>query len=530
MLDFLIKNATIIDGTGSAGYPVDIGIQGDRIVAIGGLSQAEAGEIISAQGMVVAPGFIDMHSHADFSLPISPTANSKIHQGVTFELVGNCGISPAPIDDQSRQSAMANSILDGPGMDWAWDTFNSYLDRLRTTGISVNVGALVGHGTIRSLVMGEGDGLPNENQIDKMKNEVRLAMQAGAFGLSTGLIYPPNVYSSTDEIVALARCAADEGGIYASHIRGEADTVLKAVDEAIEIGKRANIPVEISHLKAKFHPNWHKMSIILEKIEKARAVGLDVTADMYPYTALNTSLSALLPPWVHVGGKNAMLHRLQNEIDRARIRQDLSAVAVQDQPGYWERTFISACPKQADFEGRHLQDLAAEIGVSPETAVMDILIEVESNVEMIQFLMSDENLELGLRSPNVMIGSDGEGRSAEGPLAVGKPHPRNYGTFPRVLGHYVREKKLFSLEEAVYKMTGLPAEKLHLHQRGLLKPGFFADVVIFDPETVADRATFIQPHQYPAGIPTVFVNGKVVIREGKHTQARPGRCLKKPTG
>jgi N-acyl-D-amino-acid deacylase len=410
-------------------------------------------------------------------------------------------------------------------MDWEWNTFKSYLDRLSTTGTSVNVGVLVGHGTIRSLVMGEGDERPTNSQLDRMKNEVRLEMQAGAFGLSTGLIYAPNVYAGTDEIAALARCAAEAGGIYTSHIRGEADTVLEAVDEAIEIGKRADIPVEISHLKAEFHPNWPKMSIILEKIEKARLAGLDVTADMYPYTACNTSLSALLPPWVHVGGKNALLHRLRNEMDRARLRQDLSAVAVHDQPGYWERTFISSCPQRPDFDGRHLQDLAAELGLSPENAVMDILIEVASTVEMIQFLMSDENVEMGLRSPNVMIGSDAEGRSAEGPLSVGKPHPRNYGTFPRVLGHYAREKKLFSLEEAVYKMIGLPAKKLHLHQRGLLKPGFFADVVIFDPETVIDRATFTEPHQYPAGIPYVFVNGEVVIREGVHTQSRPGSLI-----
>jgi N-acyl-D-amino-acid deacylase len=525
MLDFLIKNATVIDGTGRPGYPADVAIQGDRIAAIQRLPQAEARETISAPGMLVAPGFIDMHSHADFTLPISPTANSSIHQGITFVLVGNCGVSTAPIDDQSRQSVMANAVLDGPGMDWTWNTFQSYLDRLSTTGASVNVGALVGHGAIRSLVMGEGDGLPTGSQLDRMKQEVRLAMQAGAFGLSTGLIYPPNVYSSTDEIVALARCAAEAGGIYTSHIRGEADTVLEAVDEAIEIGKRADIPVEISHLKAKFRPNWHKMSIILGKIEKARLAGLDVTADMYPYTALNTSLSELLPPRVHVGGKNALLQRLRSEIDRAAIRQDLCAVAVHDQPGYWERTIISACPKRPDFEGRHLQDLAAELGLSPEDAVMDILLEVESSVEMIQFMMSDENVEMGLRSPHVMIGSDAEGRSIEGPLSVGKPHPRNYGTFPRVLGHYAREKKLFSLEDAVYKMTGLPAAKLHLHQRGLIKQGYFADLVIFDPETVLDRSTYTQPHQYPAGIPYVFVNGKVVIREGVHTQARPGLVI-----
>jgi N-acyl-D-amino-acid deacylase len=526
MLDFLIKDITVIDGTGRPGYPADVAIQGDRIATVQRLPQAEAHKTISAPGMVIAPGFIDMHSHADFTLPITPTADSSLHQGVTFLLVGNCGVSPAPIDDRSRQAVRANSVVDGPGMDWTWDTFQSFLERLEAIGASVNVGALVGHGAIRSLVMGEGDGSPTLTQLDRMKQQVRLAMQAGAFGLSTGLIYPTNVYSSTDEIVALARCAAEAGGIYTSHIRGEADAVLEAVDEAIEIGKRAAIPVEISHLKAKFRPNWHKMSIILEKIEKARLAGLDVTADMYPYTALNTSLSELLPPWVHVGGISALLQRLRSESDRAAIRQDLSAVAVHDQPGYWERTIISACPKRPDYEGRHLQDLAAGLGLSPENAVMDILIEVESSVEMIQFMMSDENVEMGLRSPHVMIGSDAEGRSVEGPLSVGKPHPRNYGTFPRVLGHYAREKKLFSLEDAVYKMTGLPASKLHLKQRGLLKPGYFADLVIFDPETVLDRATYTQPHQYPAGIPYVFVNGKLVIREGVHTQARPGLVIR----
>jgi N-acyl-D-amino-acid deacylase len=525
MLDFLIKNATVIDGTGGARFTADIAIQGDRITAVEPLPGAEAAEVILAEGLVAAPGFIDMHSHADFTLPVSPTANSKVHQGVTFELVGNCGISPAPIDDRSRPFAIANTVLGGPGLDWEWDTFDSYLDRLRSSGTSVNIGALVGHGAIRLHVMGEGDEAPTNSQLERMKNEVRLAMQAGAFGLSTGLIYPPNLYSSTDEIVALAECASREGGIYTSHIRGEGDTVLEAVDEAIKVGKRANLPVEISHLKAEYRPNWPKMSINLDKIENACREGLDVSADMYPYTALNTSLSALLPSWAHVGGKTAMLQHLHDQPDRAKIQLELAQAAIHDQPGYWERTFISFCPKQPAFEGRNLQDLAASLELSPEDAVMEILTEVESGVEMIQFMMSDENVELGLRSPHVMIGSDGEGRSAEGPLSAGKPHPRNYGTFPRVLGRYARERKLFSLEEAVYKMTGLPAGKLRLHQRGLLKAGHFADLVIFDPNTVIDRATFIQPHQYPEGIAFVFVNGKVVIREGKHTQARPGKVV-----
>ncbi|MDR3575398.1 MAG: D-aminoacylase [Anaerolineaceae bacterium] len=525
MLDFLIKNGTLIDGSGRRRYQADIGISGDRIVAIENLSDTESVEIIQADGLVVTPGFIDMHSHADFTLPILPTADSKVQQGVTFELVGNCGISPSPIDDISRPAAIANTVLGGPGLDWEWDTFSSYLDRLRAIGTSVNVGALIGHGAIRTHVMGEGDEAADDSQLQRMTDEVRLAMEAGAFGLSTGLIYPPNVYSSTDEIVALARCAASRGGIYASHIRGEADTVLEAVDEAIEIGKRANIPVEISHLKAQDHPNWHKMPILLDKIEQARAAGLDVSADMYPYTACNTSLSSLLSAWAHVGGKTAMLNRLQDAGDRARMGKELTELAVHDQPGFWERTFIAYCPKRAEFEGRHLQEIAAGLGLSPENAVMDILLEAVSGVEMTQFLMSDENVELGLSSPHVMIGSDGEGRSTEGPLSAGVPHPRNYGTFPRVLGHYSREKNLFSLEEAVYKMSGLPADKLRLEQRGRLKAGNYADIVVFDPLKIIDRASYASPHQYPDGIHYVFVNGKIVVRNGMHTQARPGMVI-----
>ncbi len=525
MLDILIKNGSVIDGTGRKSFLADIAIQGDRIAAIETLPQAEAGEIIDASGMVVAPGFIDMHSHADFTLPALPTANSKIQQGVTFELVGNCGIGPVPIDDRSRPAAKANLVLGGPGLDWEWDTFESFLDRLRKTGTSVNVGSLIGHGAIRSHVMGEGDEAPDDQQLQLMKDEVTKAMEAGAFGLSTGLIYPPNVYSSTDEIVALAECAARQGGIYTSHIRDEGDGVLEAVDEAIDVGRRAHLPVEISHLKAEYHPNWPKMPVLLEKIEHARQSGLDVSADMYPYTACNTSLSALVPSWAHVGGKTALLARLRNPADRSRIRNALSGLAIHDQPGFWERTIISFCPKRPDYDGRNIDDVAALHGTSPEDAVIDVLIEVESGVEMVHFLMSDENVEMGLASPHVMIGSDGEGRSTEGPLSAGKPHPRNYGTFPRVIGHYGREKNLFPIEEAVHKMTGLPAAKLGLRQRGLLKTGYYADVVVFDPQTIIDRATYLQPHQYPHGIRHVFVNGIAVVRNGNHTQALPGMVV-----
>jgi N-acyl-D-amino-acid deacylase len=524
MFDLLIKNGTVIDGTGRPRQRADVAILGDRIAAVDSRPEAQAAQTIDAAGMVVAPGFIDMHSHADFTLLVSPTADSKVAQGVTFELVGNCGSSPAPIDDRCREAAKANSLLGGEGLDWEWDTFASFLDRLRETGTSVNVGALVGHGAIRSLVMGEGDEQPDADSLQRMRAEVTKAMQAGAFGLSTGLIYPPSVYAGTDEIVALAECAAREGGIYASHIRGEDDSVLAAAAEAIEIGVRAKIPVEISHLKAQNPRNWSKMPVLLEKIAQARAEGWDVSADMYPYTACSTSLSALVEPWAHVGGKNALLLRLKSS-DRLRILRELHNLDAQDGPGYWERTVVCFCPGRPENDGRSIAEIAGERKTAPEQAVIDLLLETDGMAEMIQFLMSEENVELGLRAPFVMIGSDGEGRSTEGPLSLGKPHPRNYGTFPRVLGYFSREKGAFPLEEAVRKMTGLPAQKLGLKDRGLLRAGYSADLVVIQPDQVADRATFAQPHQYPDGIPYVIVNGKVVISAGKHTLARPGKVV-----
>jgi N-acyl-D-amino-acid deacylase len=524
MFDLLIKNGTLIDGTGSPRRQADVAVRGDRIAAVDPLPDSAAAQTIDAAGMIVAPGFIDMHSHADYTLLISPTANSKVAQGVTFELVGNCGASPAPIDDSSREEAKTNSLLGGDGLDWEWDTFENFQNRLREIGTSVNVGMLVGHSAIRSLVIGEGDQQPDADQLQRMKAEVAKAMQAGAFGLSTGLIYPPSVYAGTDEIVALAECAAREGGIYASHIRGEADTVLEAVDEAIEIGRRANIPVEISHLKTQNPRNWPKMSIVLEKIERARAEGLNVSADMYPYTACSTSLSALVKPWAHVDGKNALLGRLKGP-ERERIYTELASLDVQNGPGYWERTVVCFCPGFPENDGKSIAEIAAGRKSAPEQAVIELLLETGGMAEMIQFLMTDDNVALGLRAPWVMIGSDGEGRSTEGLLALGKPHPRNYGTFPRVLGHFSRDLGLFPLEEAIRKMTGLPGEKLGLKDRGLVRPGYYADLVVFHPDQVTDRATFAQPHQYPAGIPFVIVNGKVVISEGTHTLARPGKVV-----
>src|SRR5262245_50984040 len=465
-----------------------------------------------------------MHSHADFVLPGLPTADSKVHQGFTLEVVGNCGASPAPLTPARRQDVIEATGLAVPPLRWDWTSFRSYLDGLGHEGLSVNVAPLVGHGTIRVVAMGGSDARPTPEQLRDMQGHVRQAMAEGALGLSTGLIYAPGLFADTDEIVALARVAAEAGGLYASHIRGESDTLLPAIAEAIEVGRRAGLPVQISHLKAAGRANWPKMDQAIGLIEAARAAGLDATAHMYPYPAGSTTLAALLPTWAHVGGREPLLARLTDPGDRARIR------AALDSPGLardadWEGIRIAGCPARPGYEGRSIADIAGELGLPASEAAIEILRQSGGDADMILFMMSEDNVTRGLARPWVMIGSDGEGRAAQGPYGAGKPHPRNYGTCPRFLGHYVRERRVVPLEEAVRRMTGLPAAKLRLKDRGRLARGAFADVVVFDPAAVADTATFADPHRYPRGIGWVLVNGRPVIAAGEHTGARPGRVL-----
>ena len=526
MLDILIQGGTVIDGTGRPPRPADVAIAGDRIEAIDRLPGASAARVIDAAGYVVVPGFIDMHSHADFTLPGLPTADSKLHQGFTTEVVGNCGASPAPLTPARRQDVIDSTGLALPMLAWSWTTFRSYLDALTGERLSINVAPLVGHGTVRLVVMGAGDSRPTPDQRRTMAAEVRRAVDEGAIGFSTGLIYPPGVYADTDEVVELARAAGEGGGFYASHIRGEGVSLLTAIAEAIEVGRRASVSVEISHLKAAGQPNWPKMARAIEIIEAARAEGLDVTADMYPYPAGSTMLAALLAPWVHAGGREALLARLDDPADRARILAELDDTGMVRDAG-WDGILIAGCPAQPEYEGRALPHIATGLGLSPAETVIEILREARGEAEMILFMMSEDNVALGLRQPWVMIGSDGEGRAKHGPYGAGKPHPRNYGTCPRFLGHYVRDHGVVPLPEAIRKLTSLPATKLGLRDRGRLEPGAAADVVVFDPATVADTATFAEPHRYPAGIPWVLVNGDPVIARGAHTGSRPGRVLKR---
>src|SRR5262245_26046377 len=398
MLDVLIQGGTVIDGTGSPGRRADVAIARDRIEAIDLLPGATAARVIDATGHAVAPGFIDMHSHADFVLPGLPTADSMVHQGFTMQVVGNCGASPAPLTPARRQEIIDATGLSVPPLAWDWTTFRSYLDVLTRQGVALNVAPLVGHGTVRLVVMGPGDARATADQRRAMAIEVRRAVDDGAFGVSTGLIYPPGMYGDTDEIVDLARAAGEGGGFYASHIRGESDGLLTSIAEAIEVGRRASVPVEISHLTAAGRPNWPKMAEAIERIEAARADGLDVTADMYPYVAGSTTLSALLAPWVHAGGREPLLARLDDPADRARIRAELDGAGMASDAG-WEGIAIAGCPARPEYEGQTIGRIAVTLGITPADAVIEILRQSKADTDIVLFMMSEDNVALGLRQP-----------------------------------------------------------------------------------------------------------------------------------
>lgn len=521
MFDLLLKNGRIVDGTGNPWFWGNVAITGGHITAVGRVD-GPARQVIDVDGLVIAPGFIDSHSHADFVCAAVPQAESKIMQGVTTEVVGQCGLAQAPVNPATLadlKAYLAPFIPQGVKLDWSWHSVDDYFRRIKQQGNSTNLAFLVGHGTLRLAVMGFADREPTQDELEKMKSLLAEGMAAGAFGLSSGLIYPPGCYAKTAELIELAQVAAAFGGVYASHIRNEGGQLLAAVEEAIRIGEEAGVPVSISHHKAAGRANWGQTTKTLELMAAARSRGVDITFDVYPYTAGNTLLSALIPPWAQAGSVEQMLEHLTNEESRARIKRDIAAGI----PGWenlaasagWENILIGGCAAHKEYEGKTLAAVAESTGKDPADALMDLLVDERGEVTISLFTIDEAEMQRLLSHPLAAVGSDGWASATTGILAQGKPHPRAFGTFPRVLGRYVRELRVLTLEEAVRKMTSATAQRYGLHDRGLLKPGFAADVVVFDPQAIKDTATYQNPFQYPEGIHWVLVGGRVSVRDNR---------------
>src|SRR5881296_3181873 len=525
----LIRNGSLIDGTGAPARRADVAVEGDRVVAVGSGLQGEARRVIDAGGHVVAPGFIDAHAHSDLFYFDCPAAESKLRQGCTTEVVGMCSFSPAPVSPASRDAVRAWAGGIGARLDIRWETFGQYLDLLRAATPSVNVVHFVGHGALRLATIGPENRPAGPDDLKAMERLVAEAMEAGAFGLSTGLVYPPSAYSTTEELIALARSMAGRDGLYFSHIRGEAAMLEDSIVEAIRIGVEGKVGVQIAHVKAAGRENWSKIDRALALMDEARARGVDVWGDAYPYHAGSTKMDNLLPAWVHDGGLRRLLERIADRATRRRIVEECLVdrerwLTVSSGSLGFDEIRIATCG-QRELEGLTLAALARQTGKTPAEAMLDLLREERATVGMVSFSQNLENVAKVLRHPAIMIGSDSIGLSEGTGPKHGKPHPRMYGTFPRVLGEYAREQKLFALETAVHKMTGMPAARLGLSDRGLVREGCAADLVVFDPRTVRDEATFAEPHRYPTGIPYVIVNGDVVVDAGRFRAAGGGRVL-----
>ena len=527
--DTVIRNGHIVDGTGSPWYSGDIGIRSGRIAAIGDLSRAEATQNIDAEGLTVAPGFIDMLGQSEVSMLIDPHVPSKIFQGITTEMTGE-GNSVAPTTPELFQ-ADAETLL-RYGSNAHWTDLNSYFATLQKSGMGINLGTYVGATQVRRLVLGYADRAPTAAELGRMKVLVNETMRQGAMGLSTALQYAPAPYATTDELVALASEAAKFGGIYATHMRSEGDAIDAALDETFRIGREAHIPVEIWHLKVAGKANWGKMPHVVERIDEARREGIDVEADTYAYTAWFNSFSAFVPPWVHEGGEAKLVARLRDPASRKRIRQQM----MTDASGWdneWleipgpEAILVSVVskPQLLKLQGKTIAEIAAEQGKDPIDTIFDLLAE-DPSMSVAVSGMSEQDVKDALRQPWVSVDNDSQGTAPTGPLSHEHPHPRAYGTFPRILKKYVREEKLLTLEEAVRKFSALPAQRMRLTDRGVLKTGMWADVVVFDPATIRDAATFAQPNQLSIGMKYVLVNGVPVIAGGKMTEALPGMPIR----
>jgi N-acyl-D-amino-acid deacylase len=524
--DVIIQNGKIIDGTGNPWYQADIGIYRDKITAIGKLDPRLAKRVIDAGGKVVAPGFIDMLGQSEHMILVDNRAMGKISQGVTTEINGE-GESAAPVNDKIMKELKPS--LDKYNVSVDWTDFNGYFARVERNKTAMNLASYVGAAQVREYVIGYENREPTAAEMDQMRQLVREAMKQGAVGVSSALEYTPAMYAKTPELIELAKAAAEFGGIYATHIRNEQEKIVEAVLEAADIGRAAKIPVEIWHLKTAEKPNWGKMAEIVRMIQQHRNQGLDITADVYPYIAFGNGLSAPLPGWAQEGGTDKLLDRLKDPLMRKQIRKELEA-SGKSRGMDFQLMMISyvSNPALKQWEGKRLTEVAAAWKKDPIETMFDFLIADSARTSRVVFAMTEEDLRMAMGQPWVSFCSDAFARALDGPLHEGRPHPRAYGSFPRILALYVRESKVLSLEDAIRKMTSLPAQRVGIKDRGVLKQGFYADLVMFDPETVTDKATFENPHQYSEGMSLVMVNGKPVWENGKFTGNLPGRVLRGP--
>jgi dihydroorotase/N-acyl-D-amino-acid deacylase len=530
--DLLIKNGRVIDGTGRRGYVADVAIKGDRIARIGKLKNARAHRVIDAQGLVVAPGFIDLLGQSEINLLIDPRAMSKVMQGVTTEITGE-GSSVAPINE--RLIAEEGEYYRRYNITVDWRTLGQYFNRLEKQGTGVNLGTFVGATQVRAFVIGFDNRPPTADELIQMRRLVADAMEDGALGLSTSLQYVPARFAKTNELVELAMAAQRYHGIYATHQRSEANALDSSLEEVFEIGRRAHIPVEIWHLKTAYKKNWGRMPEVLKRIEAARARGLKISADVYPYTAASTALTACLPPWALEGGTERMLERLRDNKTRERLKHEIMKDSKE-----WENIYLGSGGASGvlissvvnreleNLQGKRLSEIAADQKKDDADALFDLILADHGQTSAIYFMMSEDDLRAALQSPFVAICTDSGARAADGPLASAKGHPRGWGSYPRILSRYVRDEHLLTLEEAVRKMTGMPAARVGLKDRGVLKEGAYADLTLFDPQTVRDRSTFEEPNAYPEGIPFVIINGQLSVDNGQRTKALAGRVLRGP--
>lgn len=532
MYDCSITGAEVIDGAGTGPRRADVAVEGGYIAAVGEPGLVNAAETVDATGLYLCPGFIDMHSHSDLSLLADPRAESKVRQGVTLDIAGNCGSSAAPIAGPSLAAVTRRMRRWNQEPDWR--SMGDYMSRLDRQGMGLNYACFTGHGTLRATVMGYEMRAPAQAELETMKRLLRESMEAGALGLSTGLIYPPSSYADTGELVELCAIVREYDGIYSTHIRNEGSGLLPALREALEIGGASGVRVQVSHLKCSARSHWGIAREALALIEAARAQGLDVQADQYPYTASSTGLGVFVPQWAQNGGREALLGRLRDPEMRDRIAHEMTAWRVardpEDPDTGWESVVIAHTPRTPEWEGQTVRDIARSEGKSGSDTALDLLLANGGDAQVVIWSMSEADVRQIMSAPWVMVGSDSETRATDGPLHSGKPHPRGYGTFPRVLAHYARDEGVLNWGVAVHKMTGLSAARLGLQNRGRIAEGMVADLVLLDPQTLEERATFEQPHAYPSGVPHVMVGGRWVIRDGRPTGELPGRVVRNPRG